>query len=187
MKYFSQRRYSYIPYPQLMDFPDDPYGKSATVRSGGCGLCSACMMVDQLTLQPFSVRECAQLSMDCGANHDDGTDMEIFGPVLAEKFNLEYYPTNDVALAAEELRNGGRVILLVGGDRDVDPELLMAQLDLLFYRWEGALPVGDWMIRQTVENLPEDWLHLQGANDQLFYQGEGFLNAVVHFSIEKAE
>ena len=43
------------------------------------------------------------------------------------------------------------------------------------------------MIRQTVENLPEDGLHLQGANDQLFYQGEGFLNAVVHFSIEKAE
>ena len=118
MKYFSQRRYSYIPYPQLMDFPDDPYGKSATVRSGGCGLCSACMMVDQLTMQPFSVRECAQLSMDCGANHDDGTDMEIFGPVLAKKFNLEYYPTNDVALAAEELRNGGRVILLVGGDRE---------------------------------------------------------------------
>ena len=118
MKYYNQRRYSYIPYPQLTDFPDDPYGKNATVRSGGCGLCSACMMVDQLTMQPFSVRECAQLSMDCGGNHDDGTDMEIFGPVLAEKFGLEFYPTNDVALATEELRNGGRVILLVGGDRE---------------------------------------------------------------------
>ena len=35
MKYDNQRRYPYIPYPQFMDFPDDPYGKSASVRGGG--------------------------------------------------------------------------------------------------------------------------------------------------------
>ncbi len=84
MKFINQRRYSYIPYPQCMDQPDDPYGKNGTVRSGGCGLCSTCMVIDQLTTKEFSVRECTELSIATGANHGDGTDMHILGPVVAE-------------------------------------------------------------------------------------------------------
>ena len=96
MRHINQRKYSYIPYPQYMDHPEDPYGKKGTVRSGGCGLCSACMIVDQLTTQTLSVRECTKLSMEIGANHCDGTDMHILGPAIAERFGLEFSKTNDL-------------------------------------------------------------------------------------------
>ena len=113
MRHINQRKYSYIPYPQYMDYPDDPYGKKGTVRSGGCGLCSACMVVDQLTTQILSVRECTELSMAIGANHCDGTDMHILGPAIAEKFNLEFSKTNDLDEVLYALHNGGKVIALV--------------------------------------------------------------------------
>ena len=115
MKHIIQRKYSYIPYPQIMDEPDNPRGKKGTIRSGGCGICSACMIVDQLTTEKFSVRECAQLSFSVGGNHADGTDMTRLGPALAEKFNLAYRETYDVAEAVKALHEGGRVIALVGG------------------------------------------------------------------------
>lgn len=114
MRHIIQRRYSYIPYPQRMDEPDNPRGKNGTVRSGGCGLCSACMVVDQLTTEVFPVREATQLSMAVGGNHSSGTDMEIFGPVVAEKFNLDFSTSRDINEAIEAVRDGGRVIALVG-------------------------------------------------------------------------
>lgn len=113
MKHINQRRYSYIPYPQLMDQPDNPYGKNGTVRSGGCGLCSTCMVIDQLTTEEFSVRECTELSIATGANHGDGTDMHILGPVVAEKFNLDFWKTNDINEVVKALHNGSRVIATV--------------------------------------------------------------------------
>ena len=113
MRHINQRRYSYIPYPQCTDHPNDPYGKNGTVRSGGCGLCSTCMVVDQLTTEEFSVRECTELSIATGANHGDGTDMHILGPVVAEKFNLEFSKTNDIGEVLRALHNGGCVIATV--------------------------------------------------------------------------
>ena len=58
MKHINQRRYSYIAYPQFLDEPDNPVGKDGTIRSGGCGLCCACMVVEQLTTEEFSIRGC---------------------------------------------------------------------------------------------------------------------------------
>ena len=113
MRHINQRRYAYIPYPQLMDEPDNPYGKKGTVRSGGCGLCCACMVVDQLTTEEFSVRECTELSIATGANHGDGTDMKILGPAVAEKFRLDFSMTNDIAEVVKALHNGGCVVATV--------------------------------------------------------------------------
>ena len=113
MKLINQRRYSYIPYPQCTDQPDDPYGKNGTVRSGGCGLCSTCMIVDHLTTEELSVRECTELSIATGANHGDGTDMHILGPVVAEKFNLDFKKTNDIEEVVKALHNGGGVVATV--------------------------------------------------------------------------
>lgn len=114
MRHINQLRYRNIPYVQWTDLPDDPRGKNGTVRSGGCGLCCACMVVDQLTTKTFPVREAAELSMAVGANHKSGTDMKIFGPVFAEKFGLEYAASTDINEAVEAVRDGGRVIVLVG-------------------------------------------------------------------------
>ena len=110
MRHINQRRYSYIPYPQHTEEPDNPRGKKVTVRNGGCGLCSACMVVDQLTTEKFSVREAAELSVAVGGSHGSGTDMEVFGPVVAEKFNLDFGMTSDINEAIEAIRDGGRVI-----------------------------------------------------------------------------
>lgn len=115
MRHIIQRKYSYIPYPQYMAEPDNPRGKKGTIRSGGCGVCSVCMVIDQLTTEKFSVKECAQLSMAVGGNHSSGTDMTVLGPVVAEKFNLDYAESYDVNDALTALREGGRVIALVGG------------------------------------------------------------------------
>ena len=115
MRHIIQRKYSYIPYPQYMAEPDNPRGKKGTIRSGGCGVCSVCMVIDQLTTENFSVKECAQLSMAVGGNHSSGTDMTVLGPVVAEKFNLDYAESYDVNDALTALREGGRVIALVGG------------------------------------------------------------------------
>ena len=113
MRHVNQRRYSYIPYPQFMSQPENPKGKKGTVRSGGCGLCSVCMVIDQLTTQELSVRECTELSMAVGGNHMDGTDMKVLGPVVAEKFHLDFSMSNDIGEAIEAIRDGGRVICLV--------------------------------------------------------------------------
>ena len=110
MRHINQRRYAYIPYPQHTEEPDNPRGKNITVRNGGCGLCSACMVVEQLTTEKFSVREAAELSVAVGGSHGSGTDMEVFGPVVAEKFNLDFITTNDINQAVEAIRDGGRVI-----------------------------------------------------------------------------
>lgn len=84
------------------------------MRSGGCGLCCACMVVDQLTTETLPVREAAQLSIAVGGNHASGTDMKIFGPVVAEKFDLAFSTSRDINEAIEAVRDGGRVIVLVG-------------------------------------------------------------------------
>ena len=113
MKHINQRRYSYIPYPQHTEEPDNPRGKNVTVRNGGCGLCSACMVVDQLTTEIFPVRKAAELSVAVGGSHGSGTDMEVFGPVVAEKFGLSFAMTSDINEAVEAIRDGGRVIARV--------------------------------------------------------------------------
>lgn len=56
--------------------------------------------------------------MACGGNHDDGTDMRVFGPVVAEKFNLDFSMSDDISEAVEAVRDGGRVIVLVSGNRE---------------------------------------------------------------------
>lgn len=111
MKHIIQSRYAYIPYPFRPENPDKP----GNVRRNGCCLCSACMVVDQLTTEKFSVKEAVELSVSVKANHATGTDIMIFGPAVAEKFHLEFAPTDDINEAIEAVRDGGRVIVRVSG------------------------------------------------------------------------
>jgi hypothetical protein len=57
--------------------------------------------------------DAVKLALDVKANHATGTDIMIFGPAVAEKFDLEFKPTDDIYEAIEAVRDGGRVMLRV--------------------------------------------------------------------------
>ena len=114
MKYINQLEYPHLPYPTRVKMEGIPEERrNTTVKSSGCGLCSACMAVDLLTDKTLEIEECVRISMDCVANHRRGTDMTILGPVIAEKFNLSYSSTQDVSEAIEHLRAGGVIVVHV--------------------------------------------------------------------------
>lgn len=111
MKYVCQLDYPHIPYHTNTTRPELPESeRNRTVAQSGCGLCSACMVVDYLTDRALSVEDCVRLSEDSGASPRRGTSMHILGPVLAEKFDLDYRNTNDLAEAIAHLRSGGAII-----------------------------------------------------------------------------
>ena len=90
MKYVNQLEYEHIPYPtRVKEEAYAPSGMKSTVRSSGCGLCSVCMAIDIITDTTLDIEECVKISCDCVANHARGTDMNILGPVIAEKFDIE--------------------------------------------------------------------------------------------------
>ena len=117
MKYINQLDYPHIPYNHNMAHGGPPEGRT-TVKTSGCGLCCACMVVDQLTEQALPVEECVALSEQNGANLEIGTTMRVLGEVVAKKFDLDFSCTNDIRRAIAHLKKGGRVIALVGGDRE---------------------------------------------------------------------
>ena len=115
MKYINQLGYAHIPYPTRMEDPAyAPNGKPTTVRSSGCGLCSVCMGINMITDANVDITEITRISMECSANHLSGTDMNVLGPVIAEKFGVEYSKTDDTKEAIEHLRRGGVIVVHVG-------------------------------------------------------------------------
>ena len=102
-----------------MDEANREKGRTTTVATSGCGLCSAVMVADRLLPESaFGLKEALNLSYDCGANYRGGTSKARYFPAFAEKMGIRYKPS----VSSEELRNclrtGGAAILLVSGDRD---------------------------------------------------------------------
>ena len=77
--YLNQTDYPHVLYPTMTAIPELTR-RDSTVRSAGCGLCSACMVVENLTGRPFPLIDCLELSMAVGANHSPGTDMDVLAP-----------------------------------------------------------------------------------------------------------
>lgn len=117
MLYLNQLEYPHIPYNHNIANGGVPEERRC-VSTSGCGLCSVCMVIDQLTTESLSIGDCVALSESSGANLGVGTDMRILGPVVAEKYNLEYKESRSKEEASEWLRNGGKIIALVRGDTD---------------------------------------------------------------------
>ena len=90
--YLNQTNYPHVAYPTLTDLPELMRADS-TVRSAGCGLCSASMVVTNLTGREFSLIDCLELSLAVGANHSPGTDMDLLAPYVAERFDLDLVAT----------------------------------------------------------------------------------------------
>ena len=117
MLYVNQLNYGHIPYNHNMAAGGPPEGRN-TVRSSGCGLCCACMMVAHQTGTELPVEEYVKLSEENLANQDLGTNMRVLGPVLAEKFGLEYVQSSDKDEMIAWLKNGGEVIVHAQGGKD---------------------------------------------------------------------
>ena len=49
-------------YWNQLDYPDIPYGEGDTVADSGCGLCSACMVVENMTDYTYTPAEAVALA-----------------------------------------------------------------------------------------------------------------------------
>lgn len=117
MLYLNQLDYRHIHYEHNVAEGGVPQERR-NIATSGCGLCSACMMVDHLTADHLSLEECIRLVYKVGANVKIGTRMNLLGPALAEKFNLHYKLSGSMDEAIRCLQEGGRVIINVGGSHD---------------------------------------------------------------------
>ena len=125
MKYINQLEYSHIPYRTNVlrkEYTEEQ--KMRNVALSGCGPCCVCMIIDMLTTTHLEIEDCIKISEECVANYAVGTDMNILGPVIAQKFNIEYSKTNDVNKAITHLKHGGQVIAHVCVPKDAKIGLL---------------------------------------------------------------
>lgn len=88
MIYYNQNDYAHVPYPSEAR-------PQSNIKSSGCGVCSACMVVESMTEHKLSVEECAKFSLSVGGRDNDGTDMEKLAPPLCERFGLAFEATDD--------------------------------------------------------------------------------------------
>ena len=117
MKYINQLEHRDIPYEHNLDHGGVPEEKR-NVAAAGCGPSCLCMMVDALTLSTYELTDCLKLSNEVGANREIGTSLKILGPVVAERFNLNYGETSDLNELKAHLAKGGLAIANSGGDRE---------------------------------------------------------------------
>lgn len=110
MKYYNQNDYGNVPYPSKTN-------PKATVKSGGCGVCCASMIVENLTSHKFPVATAASYSISIGARASTGTNMGLLAKSIAAKFGLNYSTTSSEPDLLTHLKNGGMAIANVGGDR----------------------------------------------------------------------
>ena len=121
MKYVNQKEYPDWLYVTRTDMEgeDKEKGRTTTISSSGCGLCSAVMVADRLIPESnFGLKEAIKMSYDTKANHKRGTDYKRFAPAFAEKYNLDLEMTNDHERLRYCLRSGGAAVLHVKGNRD---------------------------------------------------------------------
>lgn len=112
MKYYNQRNYPHIPYPS-QGFPEE------SVSSAGCGAVCCSMLVENLTKESFPPVEAANYALEIGARDNEGTDMRILGPKIADKYSFRYHESNDIEEVLDFLRKKkGYVIANSGGDKE---------------------------------------------------------------------
>ena len=122
MLYINQREYPDMPYPNNAENNYQPPEKQ-NIAKAGCGICSACMIVDQLTTQSLSLEDGIAISLENKANLRPGTNMIKFGTAVAKKFGMKFSHTGDKEEMLSCLRRGGRVIVNVANRPDGMPGL----------------------------------------------------------------
>ena len=121
MKFVCQLDYPDWLYITRTSFEGEEYekGRSTTVKSSGCGLCSAVMVADRLIPNcGYGVKEAIRTSYGCEANYVKGTKYARFAPAFAEELGLELEITSDPERLRYCLRTGGAAVVFVKGDRE---------------------------------------------------------------------
>lgn len=113
MKYISQLDYPTLPYPTTLTQEAPLAPPYPSVAVAGCGIVCACMLIRELSGQPFQVEDAVALSMEAGANHF-GTDMKRLAPFIAQRYHLYYAAASDSGALLECLDRGGLAVLHAG-------------------------------------------------------------------------
>lgn len=117
MYYVNQLGYPHIEYLHNVENGGAPEQRR-NIATSGCGICSACMIVGNLTEVKPTVEEMRDLVYESGANARVGSRLRILGPAMAEKYGLLYDFTNDADEMMACLNDGGMVIANVAGDQE---------------------------------------------------------------------
>lgn len=122
MIYLNQRDYPHYTYVTRMDVEDPAEresGRYTSVRTSGCGLCSAVMVADRLLPNStFELKDALRIAYDVNANHLRGTDYVRFAPEFAARLGLAYETTSDPQELIRCLQTGGAAVANVGGNRE---------------------------------------------------------------------
>lgn len=103
MVYYNQRNYANVPYPSA-SLP------KATIATGGCGVCCASMIVENLLGQSFKPSESAKFSLSCGARVNGGTDMAKLSKALCSSFSLKYDMVESINAVKSEMKSNAMAI-----------------------------------------------------------------------------
>lgn len=103
-----QWRFGNIKYPS-------PANPKATVATGGCGPCSALMIVENMTSDRWYMQDWINWVISTGARVSGGTDMRRLSKAMAKKYGFIVSTTSDEAVLREHLRKGGMAIGNCGG------------------------------------------------------------------------
>ena len=118
MRYVNQKEHPEIPYITCTtpDHPRHEQGKTTSIKTSGCGLCSSIMVLDRLLPDyKFELEDAVALSYEIGANYGAGT-ARIYFPVFAERMGLRHEMVSTLEEVKECLRTGGVAIAHVAGD-----------------------------------------------------------------------
>lgn len=110
-KYYNQNNYGNVPYPSSA-LP------KATVKSGGCGVCCASMIVENLTTHKIGPQLMAQYSINKRARVSGGTDMNVLAKAISADYGMEFSATSDESALLNHLQAGGMAVVNVGGNRN---------------------------------------------------------------------
>ena len=197
MRYVNQKQYPDMPYITCTKpgHPQHERGKTTTVSTSGCGLCSSIMVADRLLVNyKFDLEDAIALSYEIGTNYGTGTARTYF-PVFAERLGLRCVEASTVEELLDCLRTGGCAIAHVGGDRgdhiglfahvghyitviNEEPDGRLAILDPAYQigRYEeegraGKVEVKNEVIALcSVEDLHKDTLNRQPTAYTLFWR-----------------
>ena len=106
--YYNQNDYPHVPYPA-------PGYESATVKSGGCGVCCGATVLSFFG-EDFEPEDMAYIFIKRGARVPGGTDMRIACNIVAELAGATVTTSSSEAELTACLQRGGIAIANVDGD-----------------------------------------------------------------------